>query len=307
MIIKSIATVCYICAWLLVSYIIFLSQVKSNFATYITSLLPQSYDIELKQLRSDSAASIHQLHLYSENGFSLEAHIKFPHIEEPIPALLLLGGMMTGKNSVEYAYDVDSVLLIAPDYPYQIRYHYDLFDIFFDIPAAYRALYEQIRDNLVLLDFLRTWDRISNKQIGIVGYSFGVPFALATAAIDTQLSSLALVYGGADIQTLVKDNLTLFNPFIDSILARIFWYHLNEFEPLKHASQLKPLPLIIINGMDDNIIPNQNAVLLHDAFEFKPTLYWLPSQHVHPKNKKLSLTIISILKSWYKAQGFIRG
>jgi dienelactone hydrolase len=220
-----------------------------------------------------------------------------------IPAILLLGGMLTGKKAVEFAYDVENVILIAPDYPYKIRYRYDFFTILADLVEAHNALHYQIRDNIVLLDFLRSWDKVDTSNIGIIGYSFGVPFALATASVYPKISHLGLVYGGADLRFLIEHNLKLFNPVVDKLFASLFWFHVMDFEPLKHAGNIKTLPLIIINGEDDEKIPYSSAMTLQKAFNFYKHVSWLSSSHVHPKNKKLNLDIIQILKGWYKAQG----
>lgn len=172
-----------------------------------------------------------------------------------------------------------------------------------DLVEAHDALHYQIRDNMVILDFLRSWDRVDTSKIGIIGYSFGVPFALATASVYQKISHLGLVYGGADLRFLIEHNLNLFNPVVDKLFAYLFWFHVMDLEPLKHAGNIEVLPLIIINGKDDEKIPNYSAMALQKAFNFSMHVSWLASSHVHPKNKKLNIEIIQILKEWYKAQG----
>lgn len=125
MFLKYIRFVLILIIWFIICYFIFIFQAESNFSGYTYSLLPQNYDVQFTDIQSNNGANIQQLSLSADNDFSLEAYIKNPEMPGKIPAILLLGGMLTGKKAVEYAYDVENVILISPDYPYKIRYQYD--------------------------------------------------------------------------------------------------------------------------------------------------------------------------------------
>ena len=286
--------------WFTCCYYSFLKQGDLKFSEYITSLLPLRYTSELTVFEEQEDAVICALRLYSGNGFNLHAQIRNPRIPGKVPAILLLGGMMTGKKAVEYAYHIDHVLLISPDYPYEVRSKYNIWTMLSDIHKAHQALHLQIRDNLVLLDFLRTWDRIDTSKISLIGYSFGVPFACATAELDKKLKGLALIYGGADLKYLLQKNLKLYHSFVDEVLIHLFGVFLSDFEPSRHAANLKLLPVILINGEFDKKIPEESARSLQNAIPFEKTVIWLPTDHVHPKNRSLSLEIITHLRQWYK-------
>jgi dienelactone hydrolase len=287
--------------WFVCCYICFIKQGDLKFSEYITSLLPDQYTVETQVLEEKPESVFYSLHLSDGKNFNLQALLKDPCIPGKIPAILLLGGMMTGKKAVEYAYEVDSVLLVAPDYPYTVQAHYGLWDIIRDIPAAHQALHLQIRDNLVLLAYLRTWDRIDSSKISMIGYSFGVPFACATAALDRDIKGLALIYGGSGLKHLLQVNFKLYPSFLNTMLIEIFWFFLSDFEPAVQVTQIKPLPLLCINGEFDSKIPKDSARALHDLIPFTKTVIWLPSDHVRPDNKSLSITIIKTLKNWYHA------
>jgi len=285
--------------WFISCYICFIKQGDFKFSSYITSLLPKNYQTDLRPLDENPETTIYSLHFTDGNVFNIQAQVKDPGLAGKIPAILLLGGMMTGKKAVEYAYNVDSVLLIAPDYPYTVKSHYSFWDIMKDLSGAHQALHMQIRDNLVLLDYLRHWDRIDTSRISVIGYSFGVPFACATAALDQKLNGLALIYGGAGLKQLLRINFKLYRPFLNRILIELFWFFISDFEPAVRVHQLKPLPLLCINGEFDAKIPKELARALHDQIPFPKTVIWLASDHVHPNNKTLNLDIIQHLKEWY--------
>ncbi len=287
--------------WFISCYICFLKQGDLKFSAYITSLMPSHYNSDLQILEDKPEAVLYSLRLFNDRNFNVQVQLKDPRIPGRVPAILILGGMMTGKKAVEYAYNVDSVLLVAPDYPYEVKARYSFFTILKDIPTAHQALHFQIRDNLVLLDYLRKWNRVDTSRISLIGYSFGVPFACATAALDQRIKGLCLIYGGAGLKHLLQVNFKLYNSFINALMIDVFWFFLSDFEPAVQAAQLKPLPVICINGEFDAIIPKDSAQALHDAIPFTKTVIWLSTGHVHPKNKNLSIEIIKNLKDWYRA------
>ena len=291
--------------WFIYIYLVFLLQSERDFSRYTKSLLPKHYQVEITKIKADTTTTIYQLNLSDKSNFTIEAYIKRPNNEEKLSTVLLLGGMLTGKRAVEYAYDVENVIIIAPDYPYKFRKKYSFFEIIWDLDRAHRSLHYQIRDNLVLLEFLRNWKYVDKEKIGILGYSFGVPFALATTGIDPNIQNIALVYGGADIKLLIDTNLSVYNAIIDKVLVYFFWMHLSDFEPSRHAKKIEQMPLILINGEIDEKIPKISAIELQECFKFEKDVKWLPSKHVHPRNINLSMEIIRLLKDWYQKIGFV--
>jgi hypothetical protein len=308
----TILSTVIIILWFSLNYIIFLFQPLIDFTLYTESLMPASYQVAIDTVSYDQNNVIKQIILTGDKGFSLEAYIKKPLKDGEHPAILLLGGMMTGKTAVNYAYNVNNILLISPDYPYKIRKQYTLWNILCDIHDAHLALHQQIRDNLVLIDYVTNYYKIEHNRMGIMGYSFGVPFAVATARIQQNIHNLALIYGGADFKQLLKINFKKFHPVINWFFIQLFWLHLYDFEPEIHARTIKNIPLLFINGRYDEKIPSAYAVKLHSAFptgtvrsEYGKEIVWLESKHVHPQKKSLSLDIIKILQQWYKRIGFM--
>jgi dienelactone hydrolase len=297
--IKALQLLLGLLIWFSSCFICFFKQGDLKFPAYIASLIPGHYSSDLQIIEDKPDAVLYSLRLFDDHNFNLQVQLKDPHIPGKVPAILLLGGMLTGKKAVEYAYNVDSVLLVAPDYPYEVKTSYSFPDIIRDIPGVHQALHLQIRDNLVLLDYLRKWNRVDTSKISMIGYSFGVPFACATAVLDKNIKGLALVYGGAGLKHLLQLNFKLYNSYINALLIRVFCFFISDFEPADQVARLKPLPVICINGEFDTKIPRASAQALHDAIPFAKTVIWLPSGHVHPKNKYLGVEIIKNLKEWY--------
>ena len=77
-----------------------------------------------------------------------------------------------------------------------------------------------------------------------------------------------------------------------------------NFEPQSNLQFIKPLPTLLINGKNDEKIPNISAQKLQQSINYEKTIIWIDSKHVHPANKKLSLEIIKYLNSWYQKENF---
>jgi len=300
---NSLKNFLIILIWFLITYFIFILQPSQEFESYILSLKPENYIIHIETIKSDSSTELLHLHLTTDHDTSLSAYLKVPIDTLKYPSIIILGGMLTGKQAVNYAYGVNNVILAAPDYRYKTKYKYNLFKIAEDLLEAYNATYLQVVDNLLLIEYLQNWDKTKNKKISILGYSFGVPFAAATARIQ-HLDYLALVYGGAGLNFLIKHNLKLFSKSIDCFLSELFWLHLINFEPESNLQHAKPIPTLFINGKNDEKIPNISAKKLQRSILNEKTIIWIDSKHVHPANKKLSLEIINHLNSWYHKENF---
>jgi dienelactone hydrolase len=292
--------------WFILTYLIFLLQPLQDFNSYIISLIPENQKRNVELIESSNGGNLYHLFFTSDGDTSLSAFLKVPTDSAKCPAIIILGGMLTGKDAVKYAYGVNNVILAAPDYRYKPKSHYNIITIVSDLLNGYNATYLQVVDNLLLIEFLENWEKTRDQNISILGYSFGVPFAIASVRINNNIDYMALVYGGADLKFLIKHNLNLFNPFIDNLLANIFWLHVINFEPSINLKFINPLPTLIVNGRNDEKIPNKSAQKLQDSIKFEKKVIWLDSKHVHPTNKMLSLEIIGSLNSWFNSKNFFQ-
>jgi fermentation-respiration switch protein FrsA (DUF1100 family) len=69
---------------------------------------------------------------------------------------------------------------------------------------------------------------------------------------------------------------------------------------MMYAEKISPLPLIMINGEQDEQIPRYNSELFFNAAKEPKKLIWLKSQHVRPDNEELTRRIIAVLKEELK-------
>jgi len=220
------------------------------------------------------------------------------HSVKRYPAVILLGGKTTGKYAVEYALDIQDVILLAPDYPYEPRDSYSIIEFAADIPEIRGAIVDMIPSVMLITDYL--WQRpdVDTTRIVLLGYSFGAPFVPVLVAHDRRSAVAAMVYGGGDMGSLISHNVARYEgALVSDFVGRLSGLLLRSLEPLRFVDEISPIPLLMINGTGDEQVPRENTLMLYRAARQPKKLIWLESGHVHPRNVELTRRIIQTLKS----------
>jgi dienelactone hydrolase len=214
------------------------------------------------------------------------------------PAIIVLGGKATGRYAVDYALDIQDVMLVAPDYPYEPRESYTVPEFLGDVPAIRRAIVDMIPSVMLIMDYLARRPDVDTTRIVLLGYSFGAPFVPVIMAHDQRPAVAAMVYGGGDLESLIRHNVARYegegtSRFVGWLAGLL----LRPLEPLRYAGRIAPTPLVMINGTEDEQVPRVNTVLLYEAAREPKKLIWIESRHVHPRNVELTRRIIATLRS----------
>lgn len=237
------------------------------------------------------------LRLRGDAGLTTECGLLVPQ-ERGIrfPAFILLGGKATGKYAIDYALGVKNVIIVAPDYPYEPRESYTALDALTDLPKIRQALYDMVPSVELVMDYLRTRKDVDTGRVVLLGYSFGAPYVPILASRDRRYAAAAMVYGGGDLQSLIRYNVRRYEgPLFSSIVGFLSGILLRPMEPLRYARDISPIPLIMINGEQDEQVPRKNTEMLFAAARQPKRIIWLPSHHVNPRDTALTRTIIRTL------------
>ncbi len=247
------------------------------------------------------------LTLTSRSGLHVACGLLIPRrISGRIPAVVLLGGKATGKYAVDYAIGIEDVIVVAPDYPYEPRPSYSVCEFAGDIPAIRRALLDMVPSVMLVFDFLSTRSDVDTTRIILLGYSFGAPFVPCVIAHDRRPAVGAMVYGGGDLPSLIRHNVRRSEgPVISALVGAAGGVLLHPLEPMRYAARMTPVPLLMINGTNDEQIPRENAEMLFAAAREPKEIVWIPSHHVDPRNVELTRRIISTLRERLVARGVL--
>lgn len=252
--------------------------------------------------RRDSVAGKYWITLHNSDGFKVECGLLVPlDTTKRYPVILLLGGKATGKYAIDYAMDIDSVIILALDYPYEPRETYTFWTVLWDLPAVRQALFDMVPSAMLATDYLFQRKNVDTSKLVILGYSFGAPFVPAIVAHDRRAAVAAMVYGGGELHSMIRHNVARYKgPAMSEFVGSAGALLLRPLEPMRYAEKISPIPLVMINGENDEQIPRYNTELFFNAAREPKKIVWLKSRHVRPDNVDLTRNIIATLKEELK-------
>ena len=107
--------------------------------------------------KNDSAVK-YSLLLKSDKNYEIDGYLRVPvKKDKKYPALILLGGIQTGKKIIDLVGDVsyaDSVIFISMDYPYKGKKKFKGLDIFGSLHKIRSAIFNSVSGIMLILDYL---------------------------------------------------------------------------------------------------------------------------------------------------------
>jgi predicted peptidase len=223
------------------------------------------------------------------------------------PAIVLLGGKATGRNAVRYAFDIGDVVIVAPDYAYEPRHSYSIFQFLGDLPEIHETVLDMIPSVMLTLDYLERRGDVDMSRVVMMGYSFGAPFVPVIMSNEARPAVAAIVYGGGDMESLIRHNVARYeSPFVADLVGKVSGVLTRPLEPLDHVGAISPRPVLMINGLDDEQVPRANAEMLYERAGQPKKIIWLESKHVNPRNVALTVKIIRTLREELVRMGIMK-
>ncbi|MGD1043753.1 MAG: prolyl oligopeptidase family serine peptidase [Bacteroidota bacterium] len=273
-----------------------------DYSRYFRSIRGTQTSISIQQYACDARTQKSWLTINADNGFSVQAGLLAPRdSSKRYPAIILLGGKATGKYAVNYALDIDNVVILALDYPYEPRELYTFWTILWDVPRVRKALLDMVPSAILAADYLFNRHDVDTTRLIILGYSFGAPFVPVIVTHDRRAAAAIMVYGGGELTSMIRHNVARYeSAWLGEFVGRLGGALLHPLEPMRYADTISPTPLVMINGENDEQIPRYNTELFFNTAREPKKLIWLKSQHVCPENEDLTRRIIATLKEELK-------
>ena len=194
--------------------------------------------------------------------------------------------------------DIRNAIIVAPDYPYTPRDSYTITEFLSDVPGMRRAALGMVPSVMLLTDYLWKRPDVDTTRLILLGYSFGAPFVSCIAVHDRRAAAVAIVFGGGDLYGMIRHNVRRYEgPILTDFVSLVGTALLRPLEPMRYVSDVSPIPLIMINGLEDQQIPPRYARMLFDKAREPKSIVWLEARHVNPKNIELTRLIVATLKS----------
>ncbi len=249
---------------------------------------------------------LYELSLETSNGISTKGFLKVPaEASGRYPAFLILGGLRTGRNNIEYIHGTSGIVFLALDYPYRGNIaKQSAWEFIRWIPEIRRAVIKTIPVTMSAVDYLLSRDDVDPDRIIVIGGSLGAFFVPAHAAADKRSAGAVMIFGAADIQAILSANSEiprLLAPPAGWLMAVL----VSPVEPLKYMSGIPPRPLLMINGTEDSEIPLACSRLLHEAASEPKTIRWIDTGHVTIRDKEFHDLVKRELIEWLVSEGLV--
>lgn len=255
--------------------------------------------VEETNLATVGDHEIVEVRLRDDRGLAVVGHLKAPiGSEEQNPALLILGGVRTGRRTIDYLGHSHGVVLFALDYPYEGKTsRLSTFEFLMKLPSMRRAVIDTVPGTQLAVDYLLSRADVDPDRIILAGGSVGAILSPAVAAADPRIDALVVLFGGGDIQSLIRTNLD--RPIWMKVPAAWLGKVITApVEPLRSIGEVSPRPIFFLNGTEDLGFPVANVRLLHEAAREPKTIRWIEAGHVIINRPEFHDQVTDELVAW---------
>ncbi len=217
-----------------------------------------------------------------------------------LPAFMVFGGFEEAGKVLDVVPKRDDVALATFDYPFHGHRRLKWPDTVIESPQLRNALGSVPEGILRLRQALAENPAIDPKKIGIIGASFGSPFAIEAAAEDPEIRWIIIIHGFADIQRVLASRLSSLlqdklPAFLIPTTSRLSAWMLSQVfalpEPSEWAQKLRSgQHVLVFAARDDQFIPKESTEALRKALSrSNATVEWIetPGGHVGPGSGSL--------------------
>jgi fermentation-respiration switch protein FrsA (DUF1100 family) len=243
--------------------------------------------VERELIEETRVERLYSLVLEDARGSRVDAYLRTPAGEagerlsgDPVPGVVLVAGRYAGREAAALIPGRLTSVMLAVEYPQTIPEDMGVWGWIRSLPAIRRSARRMPGLLRGAAHYLAGLPDVDASRIGLVGVSFGVPFA-AAAGSDTIFGAVALHYGGSGLASLFRANLAVENRLLRGVVAGFAAWWFRELDPGRHVARISPTPLLLINGVADDQIPLPSAELL--ARLARPPVHqiWLPYGHLN--------------------------
>jgi len=220
--------------------------------------------------------------LRSTSGLEVELSLRRPDDggTRPRPAVLLLGGLETGRRAVGLIPDGRGVVIAAISYPCAVVKIRGPSDVL----AARRAILDTPAAVMLAMDYLCELPFVDRSRVELVGVSLGAPFACVAGGLDSRFARVWVVHGGGGALGMFDHGLKKEIGFAPArrLAAVAVWCLARgpTMSPEHWVGRVAPRPFVQVNAQDDARIPRACVDLLYESAGDPKERIWLPGGHV---------------------------
>jgi dienelactone hydrolase len=228
-----------------------------------------------------------------------------------LPALLVFGGFEEAGRVLELLDPKIPVVLASVDYPYRGPRRFEFPGTLREAPRLRRAARDMTAAVEALASEIARVPEVDPSRLGVIGASFGAPFALEAAAnLGARMRYVILVHGFADaagtiehrLHQIWSDRLGWLARPAAWLTARLIWAYLGAPDPGESAARLAAgTRAVMIEATEDRFIPRPARERLWErlrASRAQVSRIAMPGDHVQPGSDALIAEIMRKVERW---------
>lgn len=249
-----------------------------------------------------------RIHLEVEGRHDVELQISLPDPlpAQPLPVVLVLGGLDTGAQSVRDLPEAGGNVVIGYDWPIPRRLPRG-FAALWMLPEICRRIFSVPGDVSAALRWITAQPWADHERVTLVGLSLGALAAPAVqrvaAAEGTAINWTVLGYGGAPLGVLLAHHPSVRSVWLQPLLRAAAGLVLRPLEPAYHLPYLEGV-FLVLRGTDDAFIPEQAAQRFAALTPEPKTVHWIEGAHMgvgHDQDALLA-EVIDKAVQWLREQ-----
>ena len=248
-----------------------------------------------------------ELRLINSRGEHLEYFIREPRdVKRPLPAVFILAGVETGRESLDLIDDRDDLLLVSMNYPRREELALSGLGLVLAPYVLRRMAFDSLEGGLLALDYLSRRSDVDQERIILLGVSFGSPIIVALGARDPRADAVVLIYGGGDLGGLARTNLREKPWWVPGwIIPPAVRAFLGEFEPLAHVEKVAPRYFLMVSSRQDEMFPPSSALALYGRARDPKKLIWYETGHLDLFDRQLIRRLTRDVVADLQAAGYL--
>ena len=265
-------------------------------------------------LSSEMGFQYEQLKFQLSSGKWIKANLKYPKSSfQKVPLIFVFGGFKEAAKVLDLVNPGVPVFLASFDYPFGPRRKFTFPDSLKEAPKAKRTILETLEGIQVLLKELKKQkNQIDFQKVTIIGASFGAPFAVYSAAKNSDFKGIVLLNGFAEIPNTVqyrvtqkwRKNLGWMTTPLAWLLSRVAWWYLGLPTVVSEAGKLRvEQKVIMIHAKSDTYLPRSSMTALSQGVQQSQAQVkevHLEGEHLQPGADKTIQKMLQIVTEWMK-------
>src|SRR5688572_28146742 len=251
---------------------------------------------------------VESVRLRAASGLVVDLLIKRPLSEtiadRPVsllrrPAVLLLGGYVTGRDAVRLIPESRGAVVAAMNYPYRGERRLKGLRILLQAPEIRRAVLDTPPAVMLAVDYLSSLPDVDPTRIEGVGVSLGAPFMVIAGALDDRLGRIWSIHGSGGSYGPLAANLRSTLRFAPARAAVAGFASLlisgPRLAPERWVGRIAPRPFVMLNARDDEQMPQHFGRRLHESARQPKQIIWVPGGHVRAKPELVRPLVDTVL------------